>query len=324
MQPSATSQSLTALLRTPSGTLITGQTYSSLTAYYVCQGAAPVSVSLSALASATTAFTPGGIWEYDLTHMPGLYRIDWPNACWAAGPSWVDLYIQATSGGGFWTERVPIDGGIFAWAGDPAVRFAIPQAAVGAIGGLVGVNAGLGLLNTDNLGNLNLTAASLSAIWQDVLTSGDFAVTGSIGALLKAALPNSGPGLLGGLPVVDSSNRVKALDSGGNQFLLTNDFSGHVSANNQRVIKNAPLNATPFFMALNTDGRTPATGLSVTAQRSLNGGAFAPCTNVPTETGYGWYSINLSAADLNADWVVFRFSANTAAESGLQILPQPT
>jgi len=65
----------------------------------------------------------------------------------------------------------------------------------------------------------------------------------------------------------------------------------------------------PFKMVDETDKYTVETGVTVSCTRSLDGGAFAACTNSPTEIGSGWYYINFSAADANGEVMVFKATA---------------
>ena len=80
----------------------------------------------------------------------------------------------------------------------------------------------------------------------------------------------------------------------------------------QQIIfkKNTALNGFTFPM-VNTGG-APVTGLTVTAQRSLDGGAVANCANAVTEVGSGLYTINLATTDTNANTIAFIFSASGA------------
>ncbi len=66
------------------GSGLTGLVYNSgsLIAYWYQPGvSAPAAISLATLASATTAYSSGGFFELDATHMKGHYRLDIPNAC---------------------------------------------------------------------------------------------------------------------------------------------------------------------------------------------------------------------------------------------------
>jgi len=85
------------------------------------------------------------------------------------------------------------------------------------------------------------------------------------------------------------------------------------------ISKNTALANFMFFMAQSADHVSGATGLAVTASRSLDGAAFAACANVPVEVSNGIYKINLAATDLNADVVTLRFSAAAADDTIITI-----
>lgn len=87
--------------------------------------------------------------------------------------------------------------------------------------------------------------------------------------------------------------------------------------------KNTAFAAFMFFLVDGTDFVTPRTGVTVTAQRSLDGAAFAGCANAVTEIGTGWYKIDLAAGDLNANNIAFKFSGTGAATRNLQVFTQP-
>jgi hypothetical protein len=75
--------------------------------------------------------------------------------------------------------------------------------------------------------------------------------------------------------------------------------------------KNTALPAFEFPM---TDATThePATGLTVTVQRSIDGAAFANCANAAAELASGMYKIDLAAADLNGKVIGLKFTATGA------------
>ena len=58
-----------------------------------------------------------------------------------------------------------------------------------------------------------------------------------------------------------------------------------------------------------TDDITPKTGLTVTGQRSLDGGAFASVSGTITELSNGVYVFDALAADTNGDTGMWRFSS---------------
>ena len=79
--------------------------------------------------------------------------------------------------------------------------------------------------------------------------------------------------------------------------------------------KNTILSNIPFYMVDNTDHITPETSLSVTAQASKDGAAFGAVTGTVVEIGSGLYHFDATAADMNADYVVFKFTATGADPS---------
>lgn len=92
----------------------------------------------------------------------------------------------------------------------------------------------------------------------------------------------------------------------------TNTINTQVQKIPENIKKNSPLNNFQFVMVLASDHVTGATGLTVTGEVSRNGGAFVALTNSVTEISAGAYKVNLTAADLNADSVMLKFSALTA------------
>jgi hypothetical protein len=86
---------------------------------------------------------------------------------------------------------------------------------------------------------------------------------------------------------------------------------GYVDSLPPRLRKNTALNNFMIFMKdANGDG---VTELTISAQRSIDGAAFAAMTNdPPTEISGGWYKINFSQADTNGDVVAYQFTATGA------------
>lgn len=92
----------------------------------------------------------------------------------------------------------------------------------------------------------------------------------------------------------------------------------------QRITKNTALAGFPFFMVSSSDHVTGATGLTVTATRSLDGAAFGSCANSVSEIANGWYSIDLAAGDLNGNTVALKFTATGADARNITIVTEPT
>lgn len=86
------------------------------------------------------------------------------------------------------------------------------------------------------------------------------------------------------------------------------------------VAKNVALTAFSFMMVDATDYKTPETGVSVTAQISKDGGAFANCTNSATEISSGWYEIDLTQAEMNADTIALKFTGTGCAATNVSIV----
>lgn len=86
----STSQSVNVFIQNSSlttGAGLTGLVFntSSLTSYYTFSGtsAAATAITLATLAAVNSAFSSGGFKEIDATNMPGLYRLDIPDAALA-------------------------------------------------------------------------------------------------------------------------------------------------------------------------------------------------------------------------------------------------
>jgi hypothetical protein len=89
------------------------------------------------------------------------------------------------------------------------------------------------------------------------------------------------------------------------------------------IKKNTLLNNFMVLLVDSTDHITPKTGRTVTAEVSIDGGAFGACTNSVSEVSDGMYKINLSASDLNGDIVTLRFTASGTDARLLTIVTEP-
>lgn len=105
--------------------------------------------------------------------------------------------------------------------------------------------------------------------------------------------------------------------------------TGEISLSSGRVAlqsgirKNQAIANFPFLMTDSTN-HNPATGLTVTATRSLDGAAFASGTIANmTEVGSGVYQCDLGAGDLNADTVALRFTASGADDLVITLVTEP-
>lgn len=76
-----------------------------------------------------------------------------------------------------------------------------------------------------------------------------------------------------------------------------------------------------FVMVSDVDGVTPAAGLTVTAERSIDGAAFAACANSVSAISAGAYKINLATTDLAGKVIVLKFTATGAVPRLITIVP---
>lgn len=78
-----------------------------------------------------------------------------------------------------------------------------------------------------------------------------------------------------------------------------------------------------FLMVLTSDHVTPATGLTVTGERSIDGGAFTAVGGAIAEVSDGIYQFDAAQADMNGTIITFRFSSATADDTFLTIKTRP-
>lgn len=71
---------------------------SSLTGYYVRNGGSATAITLATLAAANSAWSSGGFKEVDATNMPGVYRLDVPDAAIATGAESVVFTLKGATG----------------------------------------------------------------------------------------------------------------------------------------------------------------------------------------------------------------------------------
>ena len=87
-----------SLVLSSDGSDATGLTVTDLDLQYVRSGASPVAkVDASALGAANSAHADNSAIEVDATDQPGLYRVDWPDAAFAAGVREAILTVKHAS-----------------------------------------------------------------------------------------------------------------------------------------------------------------------------------------------------------------------------------
>ena len=99
----ATGISVPVLIRsTGTSAEAVGLTSGNMSGAYVRNGESSVKFALASLTGGNTVpFIASGFLEIDSTILPGLYRLDVPNAAWATGTDWTIVSMQKTDGSTF-------------------------------------------------------------------------------------------------------------------------------------------------------------------------------------------------------------------------------
>lgn len=84
------------------------------------------------------------------------------------------------------------------------------------------------------------------------------------------------------------------------------------------VKKNVAIPKFSFYMELTAGG--PATGKTVTVQVAKDGGAFATVTDTVTEMANGFYEVDLSATEMNADVVALKATATDCVQRNITFI----
>jgi hypothetical protein len=191
----ATSQSVTVFIQNSSvstGAGLTGLVYNTtnLIAYYAFTGANGGSnvISLATLAAANSAYSSGGFKEIDSTNMPGMYRLDIPNAAIAGskGRSSVIMLSGATN-----MAPCVLEIELTGW--DNQVAYS--STTVGTV---------------TTVTNQLTAAAIATGVWQDA-TGSDFTTSSSIGKSLYTS--GVAPGGTNGL-FIAGTNAATAITTG--------------------------------------------------------------------------------------------------------------
>jgi hypothetical protein len=107
--------------------------------------------------------------------------------------------------------------------------------------------------------------------------------------------------------------------AGGIEANILGNIYGAIST--LRPIKNTGYDNFMFPM-FDSSTKSPKSGLSVSAQRAIDGNPFAPCSNAVAELSNGTYRISLSADDMNGDKIMFRFTASGADDQLIEVFTQ--
>lgn len=181
-----TSLSLPVVLRkTSDNTESTGKVAADMTGSYWRQGGVRVSITLSDLAAVNSAFSSGGVKEVDATNMPGLYRVDLPDAAVATGADWVVVAIKVAADYVFY-ERFALTTNVIQ-TGDSFARIGVAGA------GLTNIDLPDQAMNiTGNItGNLSGSVGSVTGAVGSVTGNVGGNVTGSVGSVASGGITNA-------------------------------------------------------------------------------------------------------------------------------------
>lgn len=215
------------------GTEATGLTITNFDLQYVRSGAAPAAkVDATALAATDSAHDDNKAIEIDATDQPGLYRVDWPDAAFAAGVREVILTVKCATA---FTEHLrvnltPVAANTVQVSSDVTAADTLELFAEA-------LDQATGQLDSGSLATGTLTAAALAAdagneIADALLDRSAGIETGFtprqalrlILSALAAELSGAGTNTITIRDINDTKDRIVAtVDSNGNRTAITHD-----------------------------------------------------------------------------------------------------
>lgn len=188
-------------------------------------------------------------------------------------------------------------------------------------------NAAAEIATSSGVYYLDLTASEMNADTVAVLVKSS--TTGAVPVVIVLY-----PQEAGDIPVnvtYWSGSAVASPDTAGHPKVTVKSGTGagEISLSSGRVAlqagirKNQALANFPFLMTDSTN-HNPATGLTVSGTRSIDGAAFGAGTIANmTEIGNGVYQCDLGAGDLNGDTIALRFTASGADDLVITLVTEP-
>jgi len=169
---------------------------------------------------------------------------------------------------------------------------------------------GTDLMSLEGNGQLVVSASSGGAI----SLRGNFKVTNTGGATITYDDNSQGIKDI----ETDTDELQTDLTDGGRLDLLIDAILADTASGG--IVKNAAFDNFEFPMVLTSDHYTAATGKTVTATRSIDGGAFGAASGSVAEVGSGVYQIDLLAADTNGDTITYKFSATDCDDTIITVI----
>jgi len=184
-------------------------------------------------------------------------------------------------------------------------------------------------------GKTGLTASDLNAYYTRVETDNDVTITAislsdlsaltdahTDGGILEVSSSNA-PGLYridlpDGVFLSGAWSAVISITDAGSNDVASLDLEFQLTTPSLRLKKNVAFN--DFMFAMFDSNGDPATGLTITAARIIDGGSLVSCSNNASEIGSGVYKIDLAASDLNGNNIMFSFSASGAKTTLIHVV----
>ena len=135
------------------------------------------------------------------------------------------------------------------------------------------------------------------------------AVTEISSGWYKLAANATDSGTLGPLLLRATATGADATDSFIGNVIAVDPI---VAAMGLAIQKNVIYSNFAFKLVDSGDNKTPETGLTPTVQIMKDGATFAAATNAAVEDTVGWYHIEFTAAEMNADIIVIKITATGA------------
>jgi len=180
----------------------------------------------------------------------------------------------------------------------------------------------------------NDVGADVNAILVDTGTTLDGKIN-TIDTNVDSILVDTGTTLDGKINTIDTNvdsilvdtgttldGKINTIDTNVDSILADTGTDGVKVASTQLFIKKNTELANFMFVMTDDTNHAPTSGLTVTATRSIDGGAFASCANAVSGVANGVYKITLAAADLNGTTIVLRFTATDSDDRLIGLITQ--
>lgn len=183
---------------------------------------------------------------------------------------------------------------------------------------------------TDAIDADAIKADAITEIQSGLATSSDVStVNTNVGTVITnlAVVDTNVDTLVTNLAIVDSNvdtllTDLAVVDGNVDSILDDTGTTGVKVLGSQLFIKKNVAFSNFCFVMTSSTTHAPATGLTVSAQHSLDGGAFSAIAGAITEVSNGLYKVDLLQAETNAVTITLRFTATGADDRLISIVTQ--